>query len=195
MRESGALRDLPRLHEISVVFIRHGLGDLVRRLGIATLLERAGEVLHRGEATQSERLEPQQRLRLAFEELGPTFVKLGQMLSTRADLLGDDITSDLAALQDRLPPFPGDEARALIEAEFGKPLTELFAAFDETATAAASIAQVHFAKTSDGHEVAVKVLLPGIEAAFARDLDLFLWLARLAQWHDTHRGNAKRPRF
>jgi ubiquinone biosynthesis protein len=109
--------------------------------------------------------------------LGPSFIKLGQLLSTRADLLGEEFALDLVSLQDRLPPFPGAEARALIEAEFGSQLETLFATFDETATAAASIAQVHFARTTDGREVAVKVLRPGIAAAFSRDLDLFLWLA------------------
>jgi ubiquinone biosynthesis protein len=122
-----------------------------------------------------------QRLAAAFEELGPSFIKLGQLLSTRADLLGEEVTVDLASLQDRLPPFPGREARALIEAEFGCPLDTLFAAFDESAIAAASIAQVHFARTKEGAEVAVKVLRPGIAAAFARDLNLFLWLAGLGE--------------
>jgi ubiquinone biosynthesis protein len=122
-----------------------------------------------------------QRLAAAFEELGPSFIKLGQLLSTRADLLGEELTVDLASLQDRLPPFSGNEARALIEAEFGCPLNTLFATFDETAIAAASIAQVHFAHTGEGAEVAVKVLRPGIREAFARDLDLFLWLAGLGE--------------
>ena len=81
------VQDLPRLQEISRVFIRHGLGDLVRRVGVDTVLERAGAMLHWGEVARSARLDPQQRLRLAFEELGPTFVKLGQMLSLREDLL------------------------------------------------------------------------------------------------------------
>jgi ubiquinone biosynthesis protein len=126
-------------------------------------------------------LRPGQRLAAAFEQLGPSFIKLGQLLSTRADLLGEDLTVDLASLQDRLPPFPGSEARALIAAEFGSPVDTLFAVFDETAIAAASIAQVHFARTKDGTEVAVKVLRPGITAAFARDLDLFVWLAGLAE--------------
>jgi ubiquinone biosynthesis protein len=113
--------------------------------------------------------------------LGPSFIKLGQILATRADLLGDEITLDLALLQDRLPPFPGPEARALIEAEFGQPIEALFATFDQTAIAAASIAQVHFAVTTEGQEVAVKVLRPGIVRAFARDLDLFRWLAQLIE--------------
>ena len=124
---------------------------------------------------------PGQRLAAAFEELGPSFIKLGQLLSTRADLLGEEITADLTGLQDSLPPFPGAEAQALVEAEFARPLDGLFASFDEGAIAAASIAQVHFARTADGHEVAVKVLRPGIAAAFARDLDLFLWLAGLGE--------------
>jgi ubiquinone biosynthesis protein len=122
-----------------------------------------------------------QRLAAAFEELGPSFIKLGQLLSTRADLLGEEITADLASLQDRLPPFPGSEAQRLIEAEFGRPLGAFFSFFDQAAIAAASIAQVHFAQTTDGHDVAVKVLRPGIAEAFARDLDLFLWLADLAE--------------
>ncbi len=109
--------------------------------------------------------------------MGPSFIKLGQLLSTRADLLGDELAADLASLQDRLPPFPGAQARAAIEREFGTPLETLFVSFDETAVAAASIAQVHFARTPDGQDVAVKVLRPGVAQAFARDLDLFLWLA------------------
>jgi ubiquinone biosynthesis protein len=126
-------------------------------------------------------LRPGQRLVAAFGELGPSFIKLGQLLSTRADLFGEEITLDLASLQDRLPPFPGSEARVLIESEFARPLETLFASFDETPVAAASIAQVHFARTTEGLDVAVKVLRPGIVEAFARDLDLFLWLARLSE--------------
>ena len=120
---------------------------------------------------------PGQRLAAALDEMGPSFIKLGQLLATRADLLGEEIAADLTSLQDRLPPFPGAQARAAIEAEFEQPLETLFASFDEIAVAAASIAQVHFARTADGKDVAVKVLRPGIAEAFARDLDLFLWLA------------------
>ena len=144
-----------------------------------TQLLRYGRLLRRRRRPTSPR--PGQRLAAAFEELGPSFIKLGQLLSTRADLLGEELAGDLATLQDRLPPFPGAQARALIEAEFSRPLDVLFATFDETAIAAASIAQVHFARTTDGQHVAVKVLRPGIAAAFARDLDLFLWLAGLGE--------------
>jgi len=120
-------------------------------------------------------------LAAAFNELGPSFVKLGQLLSTRADLLGEETAIDLASLQDRLPPFPGQVARALIETEFARPIDRLFTSFDEVAVAAASIAQVHFARTTDGQEVAVKILRPGIAEAFTGDLNLFLWLAGLGE--------------
>jgi len=120
-------------------------------------------------------------LAAAFNELGPSFVKLGQLLSTRADLLGEEMAIDLASLQDRLPPFPGQVARALIETEFARPIDRLFTSFDEVAVAAASIAQVHFARTTDGQEVAVKILRPGIAEAFTGDLNLFLWLAGLGE--------------
>src|SRR5207253_1909103 len=129
---------------------------------------------------------PGERLAAALTELGPSFIKLGQLLSTRADLLGDEITEDLAELQDRLPPFPGAQARALIEEEFERPVASLFAAFEDIPVAAASIAQVHFAVTAECTEVAVKVLRPGIARAMARDLDLFLWLAHLAERTQPH---------
>ena len=101
---SSAVRDLPRLREISSVLIRHGLGDVVRRAGVVPLLERAGQVLHWGETGEIAHLEPQQRVRLAFEELGPTFVKLGQMLSTREDLLPPAWTTELAELHNQVAP-------------------------------------------------------------------------------------------
>src|SRR3954454_22957715 len=105
---SSAVRDLPRLREISSVLIRHGLGDVVRRAGVVPLLERAGQVLHWGETGEIAHLEPQRRVRLAFEELGPNFVKLGQMLSTREALLPPALTADLAPLHSQVPPVPDD---------------------------------------------------------------------------------------
>ncbi len=123
-----------------------------------------------------------QRLARALAELGPTYIKLGQLLSTRSDLVGERMAADLAELQDKLPPFPGAKARAIIEEELGRPIAELFARFDAEPVAAASIAQVHFAVTADGREVAVKVLRPGIEHAFERDIDLFYWLAEWAEY-------------
>jgi ubiquinone biosynthesis protein len=175
----GTGRNLARLVRIGLALARHDvLFPLDRVAGAARFLHVTRLIRRRGAAGNAR---PGERLAAAFTEMGPSFIKLGQILSTRADLLGDEIAEDLARLQDRLPPFPGAEARALIEAEFGRPVESLFAAFDDTAVAAASIAQVHFAVTADGREVAVKVLRPGIARAFARDLDLFLWLARLSE--------------
>ena len=172
-------RHLARLIRIGLTLARHdALFPLDPIAGAAPFL-RITRLFRRRDASAGRR--PGERLAAALTELGPSFIKLGQILSTRADLLGDEITEDLAQLQDRLPPFPAAQARALIEQEFERPLGALFTAFEDTAIAAASIAQVHFAVTADGEEVAVKVLRPGIARAMARDLDLFLWLAGLAE--------------
>src|SRR5262245_7290140 len=121
-----------------------------------------------------------QRLRAALETLGPIFVKFGQVLSTRRDLLPLDIADELAKLQDRVPPFPSEFAVAEVERALGKPLAELFASFEKAPLASASIAQVHLARLHDGTEVAVKVLRPGVERAVARDLALLKTGAGLA---------------
>ena len=121
------------------------------------------------------------RLRLALEELGPIYVKFGQILSTRRDLLPHDISDELAKLQDHVPAFPGEQARAIVEEELGKPISELFAEFDETPMASASIAQVHAATLPDGTEVVAKVVRPGIEKRINTDLDLLTTLANLAR--------------
>ena len=112
------------------------------------------------------------RLRLALESLGPIFVKFGQMLSTRRDLLPLDLAEELALLQDRVPPFPTDQALRVIEGFYKRPVDTVFAEFDRTPVASASVAQVHFARLHDGTEVAVKVLRPGIEKVIAHDLAL-----------------------
>ncbi len=172
-----ALRNLARLLAIARILARHdalfplellGLGPLVP--AIARLVSRRGVPGRPGE-----------RLSVALNELGPSFIKFGQALSTRPDLIGAAMADDLANLQDRLPPFPGSQARATIEAAFGAPLDELYESFDDDPVAAASIAQVHLATTVEGVPVAVKVLRPGVEQAFARDLDLIYWLAELIE--------------
>ncbi len=120
-----------------------------------------------------------QRLANALEEMGPTYIKFGQALSVRPDLVGDDIAEDLSGLQDKLPPFPSDEAKQIIEEELGKPLDELFATFDDTPVAAASIAQVHFAEDKAGNKLAVKVLRPNVEKNFKEDIDFLYFVAGL----------------
>ena len=172
-------------HVVRLFGIAHRLGQydalfLLERFGIApTVTAAAGLFARRPRGIAA--LRPGQRLALAIQGLGPSFIKFGQILSTRSDLLGEEIATDLAELQDSLPPFSGAEARAIIAREFGRPLETLFAQFDEVPVAAASIAQVHMAVTADGREVAVKVLRPGIEEAFTRDLGLFFWLATIAE--------------
>ncbi len=121
------------------------------------------------------------RLRMALEELGPIYVKFGQILSTRRDLLPIDIADELAQLQDAVPPFPGQQARALIESQLGDRIENLFAEFDITPMASASIAQVHAARLKDGREVVIKVVRPGIEKNIQRDLELLTALAKLVR--------------
>src|ERR1700724_3515796 len=123
----SAARELPRLREISSVLIRHGLGDLVRRAGVSTLLERTGQVLQWGQASEIAHLEPQQRAKLALEELGPTFVKLGQMLSTREDLLPSTWTDELNRLYSQVAPVPFDDLLPQIELALGRSPMEVFA--------------------------------------------------------------------
>jgi len=186
-------RVLLRLLDIQRVLLRHGLDDYVR----ATHLYRPLRFLlycspdvwlarRRGGARG-------ERLRLALEELGPIFVKFGQAVSTRRDLLPPDIADELAKLQDRVPPFPGSVARAQVEASYGRPVSEVFSFFDETPLAAASIAQVHAARLPAGTEVVVKVLRPGMRAVIERDLEVLHALAELAQryWRE---GRRLRPR-
>jgi len=182
-----SLRNLNRLYTIARVLARHDALDAVD-LPLAQL---AAKALRLGRDSTST-LRPGQRLAAALSELGPTFIKLGQALSTRADLLGDEMAADLSDLQDRLPPFPALEARAIIEEELDAPIDEVFASFDDVSVAAASIAQVHFAVTKEGREVAVKVLRPGVEAAFKRDIDLLRWLA---EWVELTQPKLRRLRM
>jgi ubiquinone biosynthesis protein len=178
-------RELPRLREISVVFVRHGLGDLVRRAGIATLLEHAGHVLHWGDATRARadmaQLEVQQRARLAFEQLGPTFIKLGQLLSTREDLLPPAWTSELARLHSDVAPVPFDDLLPQMEQALGRSPFEVFADVEREPYAAASIAQIHRARLASGTPVVLKIRRPGIEAKIDADLRLLDRLAHLIE--------------
>src|SRR5436190_5176739 len=172
-----AIRNSWRLLRLALSFARHDALFPLEILGIApALIAWARLFVWRRDSRR-----PGERLAAALQEMGPSFIKLGQALSTRADLLGEEIAADLAQLQDHLPPFPGALARRTIELELGRPVEALYASFDDVPTAAASIAQVHFATTTDGRAVAVKILRPGIEAAFARDLDLFYWMAELVE--------------
>ena len=174
----GTARDLGRLHQIAGVLIRHGLGDAVHRLGLADALDRAGQALHREHAADLAKLEPPVQVRRALEELGPTFVKLGQILAGRADLFGPEWIAEFGRLHSRVPPVPQDELMAQLREDLGGEPGTVFARFDDQPLAAASIAQVHRATLKDGTEVVVKVRRPHIVETIEADLRL---LDRLAQ--------------
>jgi ubiquinone biosynthesis protein len=184
------MRNLLRLAYIAIIFLRYGLDQIalqgVRNRAVR-LLARVVSIGRNLDAPRGA------RLREALERLGPIYVKFGQVLSTRRDLLPRDVADELAKLQDRVPPFPGSQARELIERAFGRPITELFATFDERPVASASIAQVHFATLAGGREVAVKVLRPGMLSVIERDLGLLRtaagWVERLSE-----DGRRLRPR-
>jgi ubiquinone biosynthesis protein len=169
-----------RFIQIHRVIARYGLLEFARDTplhGRLTLLNVLSPWLWLQRRRQGNRGE---RLRLALEELGPVFVKFGQAISTRLDLLPPDIAAELVKLQDRVPPFPGEQAQALIEQALGKPVGELFRSFDITPLAAASIAQVHAATLPDGREVIVKVLRPAMREVIARDIAVLYSLADMA---------------
>lgn len=177
----GAARDMGRLNQILGIFIRHGFGDSVRRLGLADRLERAGHALHWEHAADLARLEPPVQVRLAIEELGPTFVKLGQILAGRADLFGPDWIAEFEKLHSRVPAVPLDQLRPQLREDLGGEPEAVFARFDAEPLAAASIAQVHRAQLRDGTEVVVKIRRPGITDTIAADLRLLARLAALAE--------------
>lgn len=172
------LRHTYRLYRIAITLAQHDALFGLEALNVSPFVTFSVRLFAR---KQHRDLRPGQRLSKAFEALGPTFMKLGQALSVRPDLVGEAIADDLAQLRDHIPPFDSATARRIIEAEYGKPPGEVFASFADEPVAAASIAQVHFATTKDGQDVAVKILRPGIEDAFARDIDLLLWLAAIAE--------------
>jgi ubiquinone biosynthesis protein len=182
LRETvGVMRDLPRLHEITSVFIRHGLGDLVRRAGIAGILERAGQMLTWGARAESARLEPAQRARLALEELGPTFVKLGQLMATRVDLFPPSWIAEFEKLLTDTPPVAFDALLPEVQRALGRSPFEVFRDLDPVPIASASIAQVHRAKLQDGTPVVLKIRRPGIRAKVEADLRLLAQIAQLIE--------------
>ena len=177
----GTMRDLGRLQQIASVLIRHGFGDTVRRLGLADALEKAGHALHVEHAADLARLAPEVQLRRALEELGPTFVKLGQILAGRADLFGPEWIAELERLHSRVPAVPLEVLRPQLCEDLGGEPETVFAHFDAEPLAAASIAQVHRARLQDGSEVVVKIRRPGIGDVIEADLRLLGRLATLAE--------------
>lgn len=178
-----------RLLRINQVLIKHGLDEMVLATHLFRPIKFLGLLLPWNWFKRKSKKCQGERIRLALEELGPSFVKFGQLLSTRRDLFSGQIANELAKLQDRVPPFPGDQARAIVEKAYGKSVDEVFNSFDETPLASASIAQVHVATLHDGTEVIVKVVRPDIRHVIKRDIGLLYTLAELAEryWESARR--------
>lgn len=173
--------NLGRLQEIAGVLVRHGLGELVRRWGLAGALDKAGHRLHWDHAADLAQLSPPVQLRKALEELGPTFVKLGQILAGRADMFGPEWIAEFEKLHSQVPALPFESLRTQLREDLGGEPEQVFAWFDPEPLAAASIAQVHRARLHDGTEVVVKIRRPGIHEVIDADLRLLDRLAALAE--------------
>ena len=182
-------RTIARLISIQRVLVRYGLDDVIRQTHLLRPLRFIFYFFPRRRDSSAPLGE---RIRLALEELGPIFIKFGQAISTRRDLLPLEVADELAKLQDEVPPFPAEQAMAILSAAYGKPLDEVFARFDVEPFAAASIAQVHTAALPGGTEVIVKLLRPGVQQLIERDIEVLRTLAGLADRYWQH-GKRLRP--
>ncbi len=187
----SAIRDLGRVQQIASILIRYGFGDLVQRIGMGGALERTGRVLHWQAAEEMSKLDSPTRMRRALEELGPTFVKLGQVLATRVDLFPHEWIAEFGKLQNSVPPLPYAEIYPQLCEDLGDTPENVFARIEETPLAAASLAQAHRAWLADGSAVILKVRRPGIRGVVEADLRL---LARLAEIIDAQVPDLKRYR-
>lgn len=175
--------NIRRYEQIITVFAKHGFGLLIDQLGIFNYLKIKKKNISIDDKAAKSMISTGRRLRMACEELGPTFIKLGQILSTRTDILSADITTEIVKLQDSVHTFPFDEVRTIVESELEDKLEKIFMEFDEKPIAAASISQVHFARLNSGKQVAVKVQRPDIEKSINTDLNI---LKDLAHFIDNH---------
>ena len=176
-------RNLNRFRQILTVLLKYGFGDLLELLKLDQTVEAGLQMISKKQPVRVEKLTRPEGFRMALEELGPTYIKLGQILSTRPDLIPVDFLSELTKLQDKVPPFSFNAVQKIIESELKFPLEEIFTHFDEKPLASASIGQVHKARLQDGKEAAVKVQRPGIERIIEVDLEIMMYLARLMERH------------
>ena len=182
------MSNLRRLISINFTLARFGLDEVILSMHFFRPLYVLG-LINPFNWFRSNKLSQAQRLRLCIEELGPIFIKFGQMMATRRDLFGDEITDELEKLLDRVPPFPLQQARNIIEQQLGMPVDQAFTQFDNNQIASASIAQVYAAELHDGQQVIVKIVRPGIEAQIRKDIEVLLLLAKMA---DRYWGEARR---
>ncbi len=180
---SRTYRHLARYRQILTILFKYGFGDLLEMLKIDQYIEVGLQMISKKRAERAEKLTRPQRLRMAFEELGPTYIKFGQILSTRPDLIPVEFIDELSKLQDDVAPFGFSQVSDVIESEFGALHGDLFESLDETPLASASIGQVHRAVLKNGEEVAVKFQRPGIRRIIEVDLEIMLHLATLAERH------------
>ncbi|MBO9718524.1 MAG: 2-polyprenylphenol 6-hydroxylase, partial [Pseudoxanthomonas sp.] len=185
----GTVRDLGRLQQIASVLVGYGFGDMVRRIGLAGALERTGRLLHWQDPQAMAHMAPPERVRRALEDLGPTFVKLGQVLATRVDLLPPEWIAELGKLQNAVPALPFAQVRPQLVEDLGAAPEAVFARLDEIPLAAASLAQTHRAWLADGTPVVLKIRRPGIRDTVEADLRLLARLAEIVepQAPDLHR--------
>ena len=174
-------RHIQRYRQILTILFKYGFGDLVNNLKIEQYIDIGLKMISYKQRKKIESLSRAERARMALEELGPTFIKMGQILSTRPDLLPVDFIRELAKLQDNVPPFPFSEVKQMIESELEHPVEEIFPCFDESPVAAASIGQVHRARLHDGDEVAVKIQRPGIQKTIKVDMEIIFHIAMLME--------------
>ncbi len=177
----GTVRDLGRLQEIAGVLIRYGFGDMVRRIGMSAALERTGRMLHWDDPEAMAHMAPPERVRCARQDLGPTFVKLGQVMATRVDLLTPEWTTELGKLQNAVPALPFAQVRPQLVEDLGADPEAVFERLEETPLAAASLAQTHRAWLADGSAVVLKVRRPGIRDTVEADLRLMARLAEIVE--------------
>ncbi|MEE2730099.1 MAG: AarF/UbiB family protein [Pseudomonadota bacterium] len=176
---SNPVKDVKRLNEIFSILIKYGFGDVLRRMGLANTVEQASRLMRTPISNQMLNMQPPERFRCAIEEMGPTFIKLGQILATRVDLFSQDMIHELEKLQDNAPVMPYAEIEPLIEKALGAPPAKVFRHINEQPLASASIAQVHEAMTKKGERVVLKVRKPGVRRTIEADLRLMHSLARL----------------
>ncbi len=182
------MSNLRRLISINFTLARFGLDEVILSMHFFRPLYLLG-LINPFNWFRSNKLSQAQRLRLCIEELGPIFIKFGQMMATRRDLFGDEITDELEKLLDSVPPFSLQQARDIVEQQLGMPIDQAFKHFDNNQIASASIAQVYAAELHDGQQVIVKIVRPGIEVQIAKDIEVLLLLAKMA---DRYWGDARR---